>query len=172
MEKEQIIKIIKNSLKSLKEIDGVLFGLPICEDSDQDRKLHEISINHHLAKYLESNLREYVYEDLFVDIEFNREGIHQKKLDGKGYRPDIIVHNRKSEISKKNILIVECKKKDSNAKDAIKADEKKIKSFLKNEKYKYIYGLQVIYKQKAKIEARFFFKDNDEISSEILIIDE
>ena len=71
---------------------------------------------------------------MFVDIEFNREGITFKKVavDGQDekVRPDIIVHNRMSNGNKFNLLVVECKKNGADDAD-IQWDVKKIKVLIR-----------------------------------------
>jgi hypothetical protein len=73
-------------------------------------------VNHRLANHLEKEIIPVLgtNEAIFVDIEFNREGMDFKntKIHGedKRVRPDMIVHNRKTGPEKINFLVVECKK--------------------------------------------------------------
>ena len=150
--KDKIIEVVKKSFDELKREDGSLFECPIEEDMEYDaRKLHEVCINHKLSNYLEKFFFQEFPNNkgkLFCDIEFNREGgnIKDIEIDGRieTVRPDIILHNRKSGDHKINLLVVECKKKGADTGKLLE-DEKKIKAFMRTEKYKYQYGLQVIY---------------------------
>jgi len=105
---------------------------------------------------------------MFVDIEFNREGLNYKevRLDGEDrkVRPDIIIHNRRSGAEKTNFLIVECKKKGSSEEE-IKEDQRKICALMQDERYQYSFGLQVVY-GKERIEGVLFFRGEAGIDSE------
>lgn len=167
--KDKMISIINKAVEKLLKKDGCLFGCRIEEFYEYDaRKLHEVCINHKLANHLQHFFFELYKErkdEIFVDIEFNREGVNKKECEVNGVvsfvRPDIIIHNRKSGDEKENILIVECKK-DPVHLDAIKEDKDRIKYFIQNKKYEYQFGLQVIY-HSDKVEATLFYKDNLEI---------
>ena len=76
--------------------------------------IHERSITHKLAEYLQEQ-----FPDWNVDCEYNRKGVETKKLKGieecEEHRkteivyPDIIVHERNT---KHNLLVIELKKND------------------------------------------------------------
>jgi len=172
IKKDEIKGIIISALKSLIKNDGELFGLQKERYDDGNnneeivRKLHEVCINHKLSNHLEKEFKQRKNSDLYFDIEFNREGENKKIVDGKLYRPDIILHNRKTGEEKKNILIIECKKKSGSSHTEIADDVDKIISFMIDEKYNYNYGLQVIYKDNGTINATLFFKDNTVIKDE------
>ncbi len=138
------------AFKELCNDDGALFGLQPASDSDIDRKLHEVCINHKLAEKLAAQacFSESEHGRLYVDIEFNREGAHPKILLEDVVRPDIIVHNRQSDHNKLNLLVVECKKEHASA-SAIEDDRKNVINFIKCVKYAYQYGLCVIYKRNS-----------------------
>ena len=170
-----IIDSIKSAFLKLEENDGVLFDCPeeVAANYDQ-RKLHEVCINHKLAIYLEEFLFQELnpeLQPLFTDIEFNREGINFKELEYNGQerrvRPDIIIHNRKSGDEKRNILVVECKKDPANE-DDITTDIQKIASFLTDPKYNYDFGLQVLY-SKDGVTGSFFFKDGTNVKSQKIL---
>jgi uncharacterized protein YpiB (UPF0302 family) len=161
--KDIIASGIKKAFKELHENDRYIFGYHTDEEcSDETRKLHEVCINHHLANYLEKYLLQEVEisknESIYFDIEFNREGQNPKYVNKKIYRPDIIVHNRKSDSEKLNILIVECKKEGS-IKSKIIEDMDKIEKFMTDKTYQYQFGLHVIYGD--IIKGLFFFKEED-----------
>jgi hypothetical protein len=163
---------VLKAFSTLKKDDGFLFDCEIEEEFGYDsRKLHEVCINHKLAIYFENEILPIIGasdQKYFVDIEFNREGINKKKLikfNGEELvvRPDIIIHNRKSGEQKKNILIVECKKKKKGARlPEIEEDKKKIRAFMQNDKYRYSFGLQVVY-GKDEIKGTLFYKNGEAI---------
>lgn len=173
MTKDEVRECVLRSFNSLLQFDGSLFDCPIEDDKNnpgQPRKLHEVCVNHRLANYLEE---EFIpidknEEALFVDIEFNREGPNPKQLmiDGtnKNVRPDIIIHNRKSDSRKVNFLVVECKKYDAS-KTELDNDCKKIRALMDDQKYQYKFGLQVIYR-KGEVCGTLFFKNGIGIDSE------
>ena len=111
-------------------------------------------------------------ETIFIDIEFNREGVNLKntKINGenKSIRPDIIIHNRKTGHEKVNLLVVECKKKGA-AKDDIEKDRQKILALMGDEKYEYSFGLQVIYGRDG-VKGKLFFKSGTKIIPETVIL--
>ncbi len=80
--KDQIRDSVLRPFKRLVEEDGLLFDCPIEEHSlDDARKLHEVCVNHRLANHLEKEIIPVLaLESIFVDIEFNREGMDFKNL--------------------------------------------------------------------------------------------
>lgn len=124
----EISRKIDEGLQQLFELDKFLL----------ENKVHERSIGHKLAMYLQAK-----FDDYDVDIEYNKHGIDIKKLprnyatyhEDKVY-PDIIVH-RRGKI-KCNLLVIELKatpKTDD-------CDAKKLELFTKNYgEYEYKYGL-------------------------------
>lgn len=173
--KHQIQEAVKRALSSLKKNDGSLFECEIEEEFGYDsRKLHEVCINHKLANYLENEILPIISaagQKFFVDIEFNREGIHRKKIicnsEELVVRPDIIIHNRKSGKQKKNFLIVECKKYGARCAE-VEEDRKKVRAFMENSKYSYSFGLQVVYK-KDEIKGSLFYKIGPVIKQEEIV---
>lgn len=156
---------ILHSIATLKREDGTLFEIPIeCAPYDS-RKLHEVCINHKLAEHLKAAILPLLDcpQEMFVDIEFNREGITFKKVavDGQDekVRPDIIVHNRMSNGNKFNLLVVECKKNGADDAD-IQWDVKKIKVLMGDRRYEYFFGLQVIYGSPS-VTGTLFYKNED-----------
>jgi hypothetical protein len=170
--KNMLRDALLQSFQGLLTDDGELFDCPIETHADYDaRKLHEVCLNHRLACHLEDNLTPLLAtmgERMFVDIEFNREGVDFKNLVVKGQkkrvRPDIIVHNRRSGEYKINLLVVECKRRDAS-KDMIAEDRDKLLAFLKDERYQYPFGLQVLY-AKAQVCGTLFFIEDGTICSE------
>ena len=105
-----------------------------------EQKVHERSIAHKLAEYLQEQ-----FPDWNIDCEYNRKGIKSKLLEGigecDGHRktnrvfPDIIVHKRNT---KNNLLVVELKKSNLDP----KCDIKKLELFTRMEgEYRYSLGL-------------------------------
>lgn len=174
--KQQIKQAVLKAFSKLTRADGSLFACEIEEEFGYDsRKLHEVCINHKLAIYLENEILPIISgadQIYFVDIEFNREGVNKKKIiacNGEELvvRPDIIIHNRKSGVQKSNFLIVECKKNGANHTE-IDDDRKKIRAFIEDDKYKYSFGLQVVY-GKDMIKGTLFYKNGQAIEQEELI---
>ena len=169
--KDQVRDGLLRSFRRLVEEDGHLFDCPIEEHSSYDaRKLHEVCVNHRLANHLEEEIIPVlrIEDPLFVDIEFNREGVDLKnvRINGKDktVRPDIIIHNRKTGAEKLNFLVVECKKRDASKKD-IEEDREKIRALMENERYEYSFGLQVVYRRDG-VQGTLFFKSGGRIMSE------
>lgn len=173
MERVLVRDAIRRSLAQLVEKDGCLFECPIEENFSCDaRKLHEVCINHRLANHLEKEMLP-LFQDqipMFVDIEFNREGVNNKEISIEGnkelVRPDIIIHNRKTGLEKVNLLIVECKKAGS-PNSAIAYDRKKIEALMLEEKDSYSFGLLVIYGT-VPATADFFAKGDCGIETETI----
>lgn len=164
-----------HSIKKLKQNDGDLFGMPIEEAPTTDpRKLHEVCINHKLAEYLAAEILPLIdnSQKMFVDIEFNREGgnFKQLEIDGKidTVRPDIVIHNRKSNGDKFNLLVVECKKSGASN-DELQKDVKKIKALIGDSRYEYHFGLQVIYGSPT-VNGKIFYQENGFIKEESIVV--
>lgn len=178
--KNELKNAVRRAFDRLLHEDGTLFDCPIEEDSPygDPRKLHEVCVNHRLANHLQDEvlplLNKLYEEKMFVDIEFNRDGGSYKRaeIDGKEktVRPDIIIHNRKSGTEKKNFLVVECKKKGASRAE-INNDKQKILALMQQEKYEYLFGLQVIYGRKG-VQGFFFFKDEATIRWEEINVSE
>jgi hypothetical protein len=168
-----IKKIISNSIHDLISIDKPIFSLPMDDNSDFERKLHEVCINHRFALYLQKNISEFCsennIENLYVDIEFNKKGSNPKKVvDDNGQkievRPDIIIHNRKDEREKINILVVEAKKDNISTHDI-----RKIKALMNDPDYKYRYGLTISYcKRNDQVNACLYRHEGNQIIEESL----
>ena len=169
--KEQVRDGVLRSFRRLVNEDGHLFDCPIEEHSSYDaRKLHEVCVNHRLANHLEEEIVPVLRldETIFVDIEFNREGVDFKNVgindEDKRVRPDIIIHNRKTGPEKLNFLVVECKKRGTPSK-YIEEDRQKIRVLMEDERYEYSFGLQVVY-GKDGMQGTLFFKSGTSIMSE------
>ncbi len=164
-ERDALQKAVLRSIELLARNDGVLFEMPIEKDAHYDaRKLHEVCINHKLAEHLGTEILPLFANsrEIFVDIEFNREGVDFKDVIIAGQiervRPDIIIHNRRSHAEKFNFLVVECKKSDTLAGE-ITYDREKITALMTDPRYDYHFGLQVIYDACA-IKGTLFYKQD------------
>jgi hypothetical protein len=168
--KDQVRDSVLRSFRRLVEEDGHVFECPIEEHSSYDaRKLHEVCVNHRLANHLEKEIIPLLtFETIFVDIEFNREGVNFKNVmincEDKRVRPDIIIHNRKTGREKLNFLVVECKKRGAPPED-IEEDRQKIRALMGDARYEYSFGLQVLYGREG-VEGKLFFKSGTNIISE------
>jgi hypothetical protein len=174
--KQRLAQAIRKAISMLKEKDGCLLGCPI-EDVHEDnpRKLHEVCINHKLANYLEEFIMPLLSKyngEFFVDIEFNREGGNFKELKIENrlevVRPDIIIHNRKTECQKNNFLVVECKKSGAK-KNELDADMAKLKAFIRDDKYRYKFGLQVKYGG-SKIKGMLLYSTQEGIKRKTITV--
>jgi hypothetical protein len=161
---------VLDAFRQLVQEDGALFDCPIEEHASYDaRKLHEVCVNHRLANHLEAAILPVLRLDerLFVDIEFNREGVDFKNIRVNGedhiVRPDIIIHNRKTGSQKLNFLAVECKKQGAPPKE-IESDQKKIRAFMEDTRYEYAFGLRVIYGRDG-VCGELFFRNGKRINS-------
>jgi hypothetical protein len=170
MMKDLVHARVLDAFRQLVKEDGDLFECPIEEHTSYDaRKLHEVCVNHRLANHLEAAILPVlrINERLFVDIEFNREGVDFKniKINGKDQtvRPDIIIHNRRTGSQKLNFLVVEYKKQSAPAIE-IENDQKKISAFMEDKRYEYAFGLQVIYGSDG-VCGELFFKSGKSIHS-------
>jgi len=110
-----------------------------------NRQLHETTINHRLAVYIERNIVESDLENYNVDIEYNRYYGNLKILETvEGHlsvRPDILVHSRiDDQVDLQHYLIVEAKK------GAISQhDINKIHGFIGDDNYNYLFGMAISY---------------------------
>ena len=144
-----LINSLQNAVEQLYEKDAYLL--------QSDHELHEQTVSHRLAVYLENNLRKssiFRKNDFSVDCEYNKNGTEPKKIYSccyncdvkcfikslreaafeamfdveKSVRPDIIVHKRGMNYPN-NLLLVELKKK-SNSQNAEKEKDKmKVSAF-------------------------------------------
>ena len=113
MRLHEIQEILSIGLQELRQNDLALL----------QNNVHEQSISHQLARYLNTGFQEWN-----VDCEYNRHGEVIKLLNGKRIRPDIIIHER---IVKNNLLIIQVKK--SNNQEDFNEDRDKIKDMTTDE---------------------------------------
>ncbi|WP_284653156.1 hypothetical protein [Flavobacterium terrisoli] len=131
-----------------------------------NRKLHEVTINHRLAYYLEMNASG-TLPFLFADIEYNRFYENPKQLNiGQQIvvaRPDIILHSRmNTEVPIQHYLVVEAKKDQITEDDILK-----VKGFISDDNYSYLFGLTISYCLDANnVVGHLFYYDGLQIISE------
>lgn len=131
MDLENLVKILEESLKKLVENDVYLLEVGTSV----------YSINHRLAMYIESELREeLVDENLSVDIQYNRRGNNPKRLEGSAVTPNIIIHNRENRIN--NCVVFECCTKNGITSKKKKRLESFLKSMKHDERYKFAVALE------------------------------
>ncbi len=173
---EFIKKIISDSLKQLIKYDSNIFNMDLVIEKAEEvsksakklnRKLHETCINHRLAHYLENELEGTDYDNYCVDIEYNRLRGSLKILNttegSLSVRPDILIHSRVDDsFDPQHLLVVETKK------EAISNhDTNKVKGFISDENYNYVFGLTVSYcADETQILAKLYYFNGTEIVSE------
>ena len=162
MDKDTVIKIIKNCIDKLYNKDRYLFDCNVCERCLMFR----------LAHYLQINLTDY-----FVDCEFNKMGFyeykHESKVEptrqGKELKKmyaDIVVHKRNSNI-KDNFICLEIKR----TKRWINNDFERLKNMTRrngflykmiNYIYAYDYGFSILLPKNKKNSEIKIFEDGEE----------
>lgn len=134
MLKEELEKIILESLEELKISDRYLL----------ENDVHEQSISAKLACYISRRMHLATANPWHVDVEYNRNGSVPKSLASQGnVKPDIIIHrrglNNENSSEDNNLLIIELKKNPTeNEKEK---DILKIKAFIDERPYLFKYGL-------------------------------
>lgn len=75
-------------------------------------------------------------------------------------RPDIIIHTRadQPEECPQHLLVIEAKKDEDSPKDI-----EVVKSFMKDPRYQYVFGLTVRYNDFNPVQANLFYKDKNGI---------
>lgn len=133
---EEILQRVNNAIRILFIRDSFLLI----------NKVHERSISHKFAEYLEMQ-----FPDWDIDCEYNKKGDATKKLlnipacsQNNDYNehsvyPDIIIHQRNTD---NNLLVIEIKT--SNKKSI--CDFEKLKQFTSDPEFKYSYGLFIRFK--------------------------
>lgn len=171
---KSIKSILEKSIDQLIANDSDIFDMKIVppsnmspEENALNRKLHEITINHRLAFYLEINIRKTKLKAYKVDIEYNRFYDHLKNLQTEGelltVRPDIIIHTRlDDEIEQQHYLVVEAKKG-----QITQGDIGKIKGFISDSNYFYLFGLTISYcLSSTLVLANLYYSNGIEIINE------
>jgi len=168
---ERITEIIQSSIDQLIENDSDIFNIDIVmpqqisEDARQlNRELHETTINHRFAVYIENNIQDTEFNLYHVDIEYNRYYGNLKILntvEGQlSVRPDILVHSRiDDQIEPQHLLVVEAKKD-----RIIEHDINKIKGFISDPNYNYLFGLTISYcRSETHVVADLYYFNGENI---------
>lgn len=165
--KSSFIDLIKNDDDLIHLTDNNQPDEALLHDTEHERKLHEVCINHRLAIYLENHVK-HLGNGYKADIEYNRYYSNFKyvKIDDKPQirRPDIIVHTRAEKNQyQQHYLVIEAKKDKVDPKD-----EKTIISFIKEPKYRYKFGLTVVYYDFNPIKGKLYYIDEGILVTEAL----
>lgn len=165
MDDTVLINSLKNAVEQLYEKDAYLL--------QSKHELHEQTVSHRLAVYLENSLRKssiFRKNNYSVDCEYNKNGKNLKIVacynchngdctvkDNNSFenikyvRPDIIVHKRGKNFPT-NLLIIELKKGSNNNTKKKEKDKKKLIAFScpsvkgnENDKYQYQLGFYMEY---------------------------
>ena len=159
MDQNQLKQKIKKAIEKLKEKDMFLIN----------NDLHEITISHKLAEYLESE-----FKDWDVDIEYNKKvgmgphyntskeisnkfdnGLESGRKQRRSLRIDIIVHHRGKNDYDSNLLAIELKKVGNPSRRNM--DEDALKQLTdQNGSYKYQFGLFIDINKDACICEKWF----------------
>lgn len=174
VEKERIIELITKSIEKLVDKDSDLFkqkmpklGKSTEKERKLNRELHETTLNHRFAFYLELGLIENKILNYHVDIEYNRNFSDSKRVKVDKIRipvrPDILIHKRMNTTQENShLLVVEAKKHKTSGHDI-----NKVKGFMTDEKYLYNFGLTISYSYNPKqVTAIFYFKKGTTIHTE------
>jgi len=176
-ELEAIRSILKNSLDKLIESDSDIFNAEIPDppfEISEDakilaRELHETTINHRLAVYLENQLVSSIFSYHKVDIEYNRDGVYAKEVKTtKGIlvaRPDIVIHTRRDQEKEiQHLLIIEAKKHRITCHDV-----DKVEGFITDDNYGYLFGFTVSYCVSSnEILGTLYYSDGNHIQNEAI----
>jgi hypothetical protein len=127
------------SISEIKKNVEISLGILFRKDSFLlENGVHERSISHKLAEYLQTQ-----FPDWNVDYEYDKKGDAKKRLMGIEkcresettiVYPDIIIHERNK---KNNLLVIEIKTKNQDP----TCDIEKLKLFTSDTEYRYSFGL-------------------------------
>jgi hypothetical protein len=173
---DRISEILLKSIKKLIKKDSNIFniGIDMPQQYSEDakilnRELHETTINHRLAYYIENKLKKNDWKIYNVDIEYNRFYENPKMLKINNIdeiiRPDIIVHSRmNNNINPQHLLVVEAKK------GAISNhDINKIEHFISDNHYNYLFGLSISYcSSNSSVLSNLYYREGNNIISKEL----
>ena len=178
MDKQMMVELIRNSLEKLAEKDKNILkqkmpklGKSTEKEKLLNRELHETTLNHRLAFYIETELISKEILNYFVDIEYNRNFSDAKRVKISGVkipvRPDILIHKRMNVEKEENanLLVIEAKKHKTS-----KHDIDKVKAFINDLDYNYKFGLTISYAyNENEIKSILYYKSesNKIINEEI-----
>lgn len=165
---DAVKNLLRHSFTLLNNHDSDLIDITDfnCHDYNDEairleRKLHEVCINHRLAHYIENLLPYFIGSKYHVDIEYNRFYRNPKYLQEDGsieiVRPDIIVHTRAEQRGyPQHLIVIEAKKTQISDEDT-----RKVRSFLTDQNYNYVFGITIKYGNFDPIEAILYYQDID-----------
>ena len=170
---DRVTNLLNASIQKLVEKDSNIFNIDfimpqqISEDAAiLNRELHETTINHRLAYYLERNIENTELSGHSVDIEYNRFYGNPKQViivqELVTVRPDIIIHGRiNAQITPQHFLVVEAKKGLITDHDI-----NKIKALISDDHYNYIFGFTISYcSNDEQVVGQLYYYNGDEIIS-------
>ncbi len=170
---QEITSIIRKSFQKLIRCDNLLFeitaenSIPIPGNHPiLDRTLHETTINHRFALYLENFIQRTLLNRYYVDLEYNRYYLNPKALQTSNgeviARPDIVIHSRTNRnIHPQHYLAIEAKKE-----NILPHDIEKVKGFLSDNNYNYLFGFTISYSNHI---GKLYYRIGEEIREEVII---
>ena len=103
------------------------------------------------------------FRSLYLDSEYNKNGIAPKILYGAPTRPDLILHNRCYGETSTNVLVVEFKVENENIED----DYRKLCGYTsQHEQYKYFLGVSVKLNRENAVY-KYFQKGQEKVEAEL-----
>ncbi len=135
----------------------------------KDLKLFEIDSNERTISQNFAAYLKFKFSEWEIDCEYNRDMNKIKKLEKNGKNvkiyPDIIIHQR---VTKKNLLVIEIKKTPpySLSDQEVKDDIERLKKMTTVKKYKYQYGLFILFFVKEHIAKKpilMYYQNGEEI---------
>lgn len=176
---DKVKQMLNQSVKLLIDNDSDIFNIDIVEPRRisldakiLNRELFETTINHRLAYYIERYMEDKgMLNGYHVDIEYNRyyaDGKQVETVEGTlVVRPDIIIHSRMNhDHPLQHYLVIEAKKADISPHDL-----NKIKGFISDERYNYLFGFAVSYclDEQNVVGSLLYYDGNNIVSEQILI---
>jgi len=168
-----IDEVLHKSIRELIRYDSSIFNIDfLCPERISNdakilnRELHETTINHRLAYYIEKNIQNTALNAYNVDIEYNRFYKNSKliqTIEGQlSIRPDIVIHSRiNRKINPQHFLAIEAKKY-----KITDHDTNKIKGLISDNNYNYLFGLAIPYCFNPKfIVANLYYFDGKKMTS-------
>lgn len=171
----QVKTLIAKCIEDLIRYDSDIFNSNVIQSEELssaneitlNRKLHETTINHRIAYYLEKYIQDTNLNFYKVDIEYNRLNWGPKMLETlQGVlevRPDILIHTRMDNtVEQQHYLAVEAKKE-----HITRHDINKIKGFISDERFHYLFGLTISYcSDETNVLSNLFYFDGNSIFNE------
>ena len=141
--KKELTRCIKKAGDELYLFDRNL----IYDSSYENVHAHERSICFRFGVYLNNQMSmNRALKKYDLDVEYNKDIDTIKRLSGwpNGCYPDLIIHKRGTNTA--NLLVMECKGWWSDERDILN-DKKKIREFLNSERYRYLFGLLIVFER-------------------------